>query len=113
MAGLQSDSTQDRKTPRDVENRAGVDGASWRGRDNAMNGVSSAGREPAKSRSQASDPIDVTAERCLSNSGSRLRAPTRPGWTDCSPPSSIVSTRKTAAGVRGARTGLRQRIGHR
>ena len=33
-----------------------------------MNGVSSAGRVPEKSLSQASDPIDVTADRRLSGS---------------------------------------------
>ncbi len=46
----------------------GVDGASWRGPLSSMNGVSSAGRGPEKSLSQASDPIDVTADRCLSGS---------------------------------------------
>lgn len=76
----------------------------------SMNGVSSTGRGPENSRSQASDPIDVTTDRRLSESR-KPTARTRPdnsGSASCtvaSPPSSMVATRKMAAGVNGARTG--------
>ena len=43
----------------------GVDGAWWRGPSSAMNGCSSAGRGPANNRSHASEPIEVTTDRCL------------------------------------------------
>jgi hypothetical protein len=90
----------------------GVAGAWWRGPRSSMNGVSSAGRGPENRRSQASDPIEVTTERCLSVS----RKPTArtnpdmsgsPSWTEeaASCPSSMVTTRKMAAGVNGAVTG--------
>jgi len=43
----------------------GVAGASWRGPRSSMNGVSSAGRGPENSRSQASDPIEVDHREML------------------------------------------------
>ncbi len=75
-----------------------------------MNGVSSAGRGPENSRSQASDPIEVTTERCLSESRNPIARtnPEMSGKASCtaaSPPSSMVITRKMAAGVNGAVTG--------
>ena len=88
----------------------GVHGAWWRGPSSSMNGCSSAGRGPENSRSQASDPIDVTTDSRLVGSRNPI-ARTSPemsgsaSWTVCSPPSSIVATRKMAAGVNGARTG--------
>jgi hypothetical protein len=88
----------------------GVAGAWCRGPSSSMNGVSSAGRGPENIRSQASDPIDVTTERRLSVSR-KPTARTNPeisGSASCtaaSPPSSMVTTRKMAAGVNGAVTG--------
>jgi len=75
-----------------------------------MNGVSSAGRGPENKRSHAADPIDVTTDNFLSGSR-KPTARTNPAmsgsasWTAASPPSSMVSTRKMAAGVNGAVTG--------
>jgi hypothetical protein len=75
-----------------------------------MNGVSSAGRGPQNRRSQASDPIDVTTDRCLSVSRkptarTNPEMPASASWTAASPPSSMVTTRKIAAGVNGPLTG--------
>jgi hypothetical protein len=98
----------------------GVDGALCRPPSSSMNGVSSAGRGPEKSLSHASDPIDVTTERCLSRSRNPT-ARTKPemsasaSWTEdaAACPSSIVSTKKMAAGVNGAVTGCGSGAGTR
>ena len=44
--------------------------------DRATNGCSSAGRGPVNRRSQASDPMDVTIDRCLAGSGKPTAEPT-------------------------------------
>ena len=53
----------------------GVDGALWRGPSSATNGCSSAGLGPENSRSNASEPIEATTDRCLEGHGNRWRAP--------------------------------------
>src|ERR1700758_3991347 len=89
-----------------------------RGPFSSSNGCSSAGRDPENSRSHACEPMDVTTDSCLAGSRKPI-ARTNPdssgsaSWTAASPPSSMVATRKMAAGVKGARTGCAKAGGTR
>ncbi|COW11334.1 Uncharacterised protein [Mycobacterium tuberculosis] len=94
----------------------GVAGAVCRGPVSSTNGCSSVGRGPANKRSQASDPIETTTDKCLVGSRKPI-ARTRPeifdsaSCTVASPSAPMVATRKIAAGVNGARIGCGETAG--
>ncbi|OOK70488.1 dyp-type peroxidase domain protein [Mycobacterium kansasii] len=88
----------------------GVAGAVCRGPCSATNGCSFAGRGPENNRSHACEPIEVTADRFLPGSRNPIartnpEMSANPSCTAVSPPSSMMATRKIAAGVSGARMG--------
>ncbi len=75
-----------------------------------MNGCSSAGRGPSNNRSQACEPIEVITDRFLAGSRNPVdrtnpEIPASASCTTSSPPASMVTTKKIAAGVSGASTG--------
>src|SRR5271170_1760678 len=87
----------------------GVDTAQWRAPSSSLKGWSSAGRGPANSRSQASEPMPVTrASPAVGTLNPTVRPSaersTRSSRTTSSAPGSIVATRNSAAAVSGVST---------